>query len=375
MLLDVRDLLLLSSIPHIGANRLRALFDHFQSLDAIADATPRDLARVTGIDKKIARVVADFFRNGGPEDGRQFVDHQLSRLNKVDGRILTYWDREYPPPLKKIYDPPPFLFVRGSFDADDSHSIAIVGTRSPSPYGIKIAERFAGDFAALGISVISGLARGIDTIAHTATLKGKGRTIAVIGSGIDVIYPPENNHLFDRIVQNGAVVSEYAMGTKPDAGNFPRRNRIISGIALGTIVVETGVEGGAMITASTALDQNRSVFAVPSPLGQKHPSGTNLLIKSGKAMLLETVDDVLLELHSHFKHFLKEREESATAHPPHELTLFEQQIFDILTDDPLHIDLIAERSGYNTSDALVHLLALEFKGVVRQLRGKMFVRA
>src|SRR5207249_2613278 len=207
--------------------------------------------------------------------------------------------------------------------------------------------------------------RGIDTAAHSATLKAGCRTLAVIGSGIDVIYPPENKQLFERIVERGVVISEFLMGAKPDAGNFPRRNRIISGIALGTIVAETGIEGGAMITASTALDQNRAIFAIPSAVSDKRKSGTNLLIKEGRAALAETVEDILAELQPQLKRWLPSQGEAPKKQAP-ELTLFEQQLHDVLTEDPIHIDIIAERTGLATSDALVHLLSMEFKGVVKQ---------
>jgi DNA processing protein len=237
-----------------------------------------------------------------------------------------------------------------------------------------MAERFASELSKLGIPIISGLARGIDTSAHAASLKAGGRTVAVIGSGIDVIYPPENKQLFERITEQGAVVSEFLMGAKPDAGNFPRRNRIISGIALGTIIVETGIEGGAMITASTALDQNRATFAIPSAVTDKRKSGTNLLIKEGKAALVESVDDIIAELHPQLKRLLADQKVAQPKAAP-ELNLFEQKLYDVLEDDPIHIDLLAERASLTTADALVHLLSMEFKGAVKQLRGKMFVKS
>ncbi|MEK9136859.1 MAG: DNA-processing protein DprA, partial [Bacteroidota bacterium] len=271
------------------------------------------------------------------------------------------------------YDPPPFLFARGVFADEDSYSIAIVGTRNPSHYGVQMAEMFSAALSKLGLPIISGLARGIDTVAHSSSLKAGGRTLAVIGSGIDVIYPPENKQLFDRIIENGAVISEFLMGAKPDAGNFPRRNRTISGIALGTLIVETGVEGGAMITASTALDQNRATFAIPSAVTDKRKSGTNLLIKEGKAALTESVEDVIAELKPQLKRVLQ-LQEAGPKRPALDLSLFEQQLYDVLSDEPLHIDVIAERARLATSDALVHLLSMEFKGAVRQLRGKMFVK-
>jgi DNA processing protein len=373
MVINVHDLLVLSTIPGIGPNRLRALVSHFKDPHAIADASARELCAVEGIEKKLALTIANFFRDSGPALNKRSIDQQLSKLNKLNGRVVTFWDKEYPSNLKKIYDPPPYLFVRGEFADEDSYSIAVVGTRTPTSYGVQMAERFSSGLAGLGIPIVSGLARGIDTVAHTAALKSGGRTLAVIGCGVDVIYPPENKQLFERIIEHGAIVSEYLMGTKPDAGNFPRRNRIISGIALGTVIVETGVEGGAMITASTALDQNRATFAVPSGVSDKRRSGTNLLIKEGKAALLESVEDILTELQPQLKRLLPSQAK-ATAKETPELTLFEQQLYDVLSEEPLHIDLIAERTGLATSDALVHLLSMEFKGAVRQLRGKMFVK-
>ncbi len=373
MSINVRELLILSTIPGIGPNRLRAIVSHFKDPQAIAEASPKELSAVEGIEKKLALSVVNFFRDSGPSLAKRFVDQQLSKLNKVNGRVVTFWDKEYPANLKKIYDPPPFLFARGVFADEDSYSIAIVGTRNPSHYGVQMAEMFSAALSKLGLPIISGLARGIDTVAHSSSLKAGGRTLAVIGSGIDVIYPPENKQLFDRIIENGAVISEFLMGAKPDAGNFPRRNRTISGIALGTLIVETGVEGGAMITASTALDQNRATFAIPSAVTDKRKSGTNLLIKEGKAALTESVEDVIAELKPQLKRVLQ-LQEAGPKRPALDLSLFEQQLYDVLSDEPLHIDVIAERARLATSDALVHLLSMEFKGAVRQLRGKMFVK-
>ena len=373
MAIDVRSLLILSTIPGIGPNRLRALVNHFENPAAIFKANARQLAAVEGIEKKLALTIVEFFRNSGPDAARRFVDDQLSRLNRVDGRLVTFWDKEYPSNLKKIYDPPPFLFVRGSFTEADSCSIAVVGTRSPSLYGTQMTERFAAGLAKLGIPTISGLARGVDTCAHTVTIKSGGRTCAVLGSGVDVIYPPENKLLGERIIEHGAIVSEYVMGTKPDAGNFPRRNRIISGIALATLIVETGGEGGAMITATTACDQNRDVFAVPSPVNDKRQSGTNLLIKQGRAILTETVEDIIAELAPRLKHILGSRKEMQREPLP-DLTVFEQHLYETMGDDPIHIDALAEQARLSISDALVQLLSLEFKGAVRQMPGKMFIR-
>jgi DNA processing protein len=373
MAIDVRALLTLSTIPGIGPNRLRALVSHFEDPAAVAQAGARQLVAVEGIEKKLALSIVNFFRDSGPAQAQRFVDEQLSRLNKVDARLVTYWEKEYPTFLKKIYDPPPFLFVRGNFTESDNYSVAIVGTRSPSPYGTQMTERFSSGLAKLGLPIVSGLARGVDTSAHSTALKAGGRTIAILGSGVDVIYPPENKHLGERIIEQGALASEFVMGTKPDAGNFPRRNRIISGIALATLVVETGVEGGAMITATTACDQNRDIFAVPAAVNDKRRSGTNLLIKQGRAMLTESVDDIIVELGPRLRNAPGIRTEFKQEPPP-DLTVFEQHLYDTLGDEPIHIDALAERARLSISDALVQLLSLEFKGAVRQMPGKMFVR-
>lgn len=363
--LNIHDLLHLASIPKIGNNRLRALITHFKTASAVLSASPRELARVEGIDKTIASSIAHSALS------EEFIEDQLSRLNKADGRIVTLWDNEYPSLLKKIYDPPVFLFVRGKFEKEDQYSIAIVGTRIPSPYGKLMAERFAKELSSLGITIVSGLARGIDTVAHTATVQSGGRTIAVMGSALDHMYPAENRKLADRIEENGVVVSEFFMGTKTDPGNFPRRNRIISGMSLGTIIIESEEDGGAMITATTALDQNRELFALPGQITEKKSNGPNKLIRLGQAKLIQSVDDVIEELRVPLRPILKEAVQKTM---PPQLSVFEQKIFDVLTYEPQHIDTLSELSNLSPSDTLVNLLSLEFKGAVKQMAGKMFVR-
>jgi len=374
MTVDPRTLLMLPKIPGIGIIRLRSLVNHFGDPARVLEATPRELAAVEGIEEKTALVIARFCRSAALVEIRHSADDQMLRLQRVGGRVVSLWDKEYPSNLKKIYDPPIALFTRGTFEPKDAYSIAVVGTRDPSPYGVHFAERFATELARKGLPVISGLARGIDTCAHGAALRAHGRTIAVIGSGIDRIYPSENVPLAERITRSGAVVSEYEMGAKPDAVNFPRRNRIISGIAMATLVVETGIEGGAMITATTALDQNRDVFAIPYAINEKQKSGTNLLIRESKAMLVESVDEILSELAPRLRGVI-DSSSSVRREAPAELSLFERQIYDVLPEDtPVHIDALAQRSGLSTSDTLVHLLSLEIKGIVRQTPGKMFSR-
>ena len=211
--------------------------------------------------------------------------------------------------------------------------------------------------------------RGIDSTAHFSALKNNGRTIAVIGSGLDIIYPAENKKLFNQIAENGVIISEFPLGTIPNAENFPKRNRIISGISLGTLVIETAITGGAMQTARLALDQNREVFAIPGNLGVRQSEGTNLLIQRGEAELIKNAEDILIELELKLKPILGKN----IPKQQKDLTIFEEKIYNCLLNEPLHIDKIAEKTEQSTSDCLVHLLSLEFKGLVKQLPGKMFM--
>jgi DNA processing protein len=364
-MLNVRDLLRLASTPKIGPHKIRLLVSHFHSPTEVLKASPRALIRVSGIDKKIA---SNIIHN---KDGERFADDQLKRVNRLGARIVTIWDSEYPELLKRIYDPPALLYVLGKLITIDKNAVAIVGTRMPSAYGQLVAESLAHDLAQLGLTIVSGLARGIDTLAHSAALKAHGRTIAVLGSGLDVVYPAENRKLYDAIAVQGAVVSEFPMGTKPDAMNFPRRNRIVSGLSLGTIVVESAEDGGAMITASTALDQNREVFAVPGSILEKRTAGPHKLIREGRAKLVQNVDDMLEELGPQMRHLLKRGRAPEISI---EMTLFEKKIYDVLKNEPIHIDTLAELAETSTADTLVNLLSLEFKNLVRQLPGKMFIR-
>ncbi len=352
-------------VQGVGAARLRALVNHFGDPESVLAAGEKQLVSVEGIDRGLARRILS------RGDFEKEVQVQLSRLNKWDANLVTFWDSDFPENLKKIYDPPVMLFVRGKLSPSDKYSVAIVGTRNPTTYGKHVAEKFAAELSEQGIIVVSGLARGIDTLAHMTTVRSGGRTVAVLGSGVDVIYPSENRRLADQILMGGAIISEYYMGSKPDAVNFPRRNRIISGISLGTILIETDINGGAMITAGSALDQNREVFAVPGSVFEKKSRGTNKLIREGRAKLVEDITDVLEELKYRLKPILKRQ----TPPPPKiQLTIFEQKVFELLTEEPEHIDALGERCGIAISDLLVQLLSLELKGIVKQLPGKYFVK-
>ncbi|HUL43226.1 MAG TPA: DNA-processing protein DprA [Bacteroidota bacterium] len=372
--ISVFDLLVISQIPGIGFNRLRTLVSHFRDTQAVVSASPQEISRLEGFNKKVASTVVHFSKSGLYNAACRFAETQLSRLNKAGGTMVSFWDKRYPELLRKIYDPPTFYYLRGNIADADTYALALVGTRSPSRYGTAIAEKLSRECASLGITVVSGLARGVDTAAHQAALNASGRTIAVIGSGIDVCYPPENRALIERLVVNGALLSEYEMGAKPDAVNFPRRNRIISGLSLGTIVIETDLDGGAMITANMALDQNREVFAVPGNITSRKSRGCHALIRDGKAKLVETMDDIIAELSCKLRPLLKNTPAAVPKKPAQGLSLFERTVYDLLSDEPLHIATIAERSRMAIPDLLVYLLALEFKGIVRQIPGKMFLR-
>lgn len=360
------DLYLLLSVERIGPAKIRSLLSKFRTFQNIFSASNQELQEVEGISKELSARIRKIYSQRNSV--KEFVEKELNRLKKIGGRIVTVWDEDYPKLLKKIYDPPLLLYVKGNFNEKDNYSIAVVGTRGPTNYGKLQAERFVADLADQGITIISGLARGIDSIAHKTSLKHNSRTIAVIGSGLDVIYPPENKKLFDEIAEKGAVVSEFVLGTKPDAVNFPKRNRIISGMSLGTLVIETGINGGAMQTARLALDQSREVFAVPGNLGVRQSEGTNLLIQRGEAELVTSAEDILNELELKLKPVIGKN----IPKPEKDLNMFEEKIYNSLSNEPLHIDKISELTNLSTSDCLVHLLSLEFKGLVKQLPGKVF---
>jgi DNA processing protein len=260
------------------------------------------------------------------------------------------------------------LFYRGDISVLKTDVIGVVGTRNPSEYGRIVTEKFCHDLVKCNLTIVSGLARGVDTIAHRTVVKNKGRNIAVLGCGLDQIYPPENKNLAKQITENGVIMSEYRIGTIPDPVNFPRRNRIISGLSLGVLVSEAGAKSGALITAYQALDQNREVFAIPGPIISRKSLGSNLLIKQG-AKLVQDIEDVLQELDSQLN-------DGKFKDQPTEIKLkgFEHTLFGMLSEEPIHIDLLARQSERTTSDVLSVLLTLELLGVVKQLSGKMFVR-
>lgn len=364
---DLASWLTLARVPGIGASRFQALLRRFGSPTAALSATVDELARTEGVGPQIAQAVR------GHRD-QAFVDRQLSLLDRHDARIVTFRDRDYPERLRDIYDPPPLLFVSGGWEAEDEQSVAIVGTRFTTAYGRRMAEAFSAELSAYGFTVVSGLARGVDTLAHRTALRGNGRTVAVLGSGLDRPYPAENRKLMATIREHGAVMTEHPFGTGPDAVNFPQRNRIISGSTLGTIVVEAGKRSGALITARFALDQGREVFAVPGPLDAAGSEGVNRLIKDGTAKLIQRVEDVIDELAPRLG-FDPCRSKPEPAGATSDLPPEEASMYGRLSSDPRHIDQLASALSLTSSQALGILLALELKGAARQLPGMMFVRS
>jgi len=363
-LYELTDIFLLLSVDGIGPGRIRTLLSKFKSTKNILSSDYHSLIKV--IHPKLAKGIINALRNRNETEN--IVEKELNYLEKTGAGIITIWDKEYPQLLKKIYDPPLLLEVKGNFSDRDDYSIAVVGTRMPTNYGKIQTEKIVSEFARQQITSVSGLARGIDSITHSTSIKYGGRTLAVIGSGLDVIYPPENKKLFDQICENGMIISEYMLGTKPDAQNFPRRNRLISGLSLGVIIIETAATGGATQTARFALDQNREVFALPGNVGIKQSEGTNELIQKGEATLIRNAEDVLMNLELKLKPVLGKNIPKKQVG----LNLFEEKIITVLSNEPMHIDNISLASNLHVSDCLVHLLSLEFKGIIKQLPGKVF---
>lgn len=369
---ELRALVALSLVPGVGPGRIRALLAHFGAASAVMSASKRALARVDRVGPQTAAAIAAF-------DGDAEVDRQFEKAERVGAELVPLWDERYPDLLRRIYDPPAVLWLRGDLLPQDDRAIAIVGTRRATEYGKRVAHHFAFELAKRGFTIVSGLAYGVDAAAHRGALEAGGRTIAVLGSGVDRIYPAKNAPLAERMAMGqGAVLSEFGLGTKPDAVNFPRRNRIVAGLAHGTLVAEARKTGGALITAWMALEQNREVFAAPAALFSPTGEGTNQLVRKGYATLVTSVDELLEELDGQLRPAPTEAAaapESAEAPAPPDLNGPERKLYDALTPEPVHLDVLCERTGLDSSNALVYLLSLEFKGLVRQLAGKQFFRA
>lgn len=366
-----RALIGLSLVSGVGAQRLRALLAHFEAPSAVFQAARSTLTQVDGVGPQTADAILTF-------DDRAAVEGQLERAEALNAELVAPWDARFPDRLQEIYDPPAFLWMRGTLPPTPEPTITIVGTRRCSDYGRAQAHHLASMLARRGITVVSGLAYGIDKAAHQGALDGGGRTLAVLGSGVGHIYPPPHTDLAERIAQNGAVLSEYGLDAQPDAPNFPERNRILSGLSLGTIVVESYAEGGALITARLAVEQNREVFAVPGNATKESSIGTNRLIQRGHAKLVLDVEDVVEELPVAVVGAPEEgadADEEGEAAASAELEGEKKALYEALSDAPVHIDALCQETGLNPATAQAKLLELEMSGHVRQLAGKQFRRA
>lgn len=359
---EIYHWLALSLTPGVGGILIKRLLDHFKTPEAVFQASMKELLQIEGLGEKVAKEIQK-----GPVEKK--VEKELSLLGEVGGKMMTINDESYPTRLKEIYDPPPLLYVRGELKKEDELAVAIVGSRKTTPYGRWITEKMGQELARHGITIVSGMARGIDSLAHLGALSGGGRTVAVLGCGVDVVYPRENRNLFNKIIDRGAVLSEFPMGSPPEGGHFPRRNRIISGLSIGVVVVQAGMESGSLITANYALEQGREVFAVPGNVGSESSRGTHQLIKEG-AKLVESSEDILEEILPQWK---KEREVPDKAESPAwDLTEEERVLYDQLGETPLHIDVLIRESQFDPGKVSSLLLNLELKGLISQWPGKCF---
>ncbi|MFA6350495.1 MAG: DNA-processing protein DprA [Candidatus Omnitrophota bacterium] len=351
----------LNMVDGIGSVRLSRLMEFFGKPENILNAPIEKLNSVSGIGDEIASRINSF-------DHKQ-LSHELALAGKLGLKIVSREDADYPVNLKVIPGAPILLYVKGKLEEIDRLSIAIVGSRRASYYGLNAAQKFGGELSVQGLTVVSGMARGIDTAAHKGALKAGGRTIAVIGSGFNYIYPEENMELAEEISRHGAVISEFSLNKPPRRENFPRRNRIISGLSLGTLVVEAARNSGAIITADFALEQGREVFALPGKVDTMSAYGTNELIKQG-AKLVTCVEDILEEFGIN-----AEINRDASISAREDICSKESVLYKLITADPLTIDELAEKSNLSIPCLSELLLQMRLKKRIRQLPGKLFVRS
>jgi len=353
----------LGRVKGLGGVSFKKLAARFADPTEAFAASARDLEQIQGLDKDVISGLLNF------SEWKE-IDEEIRRVEDADATIVPFTDRSYPARLRMIPDPPPFLYVKGEFRAEDDKAVAIVGSRSASEYGCRMARDLSRDLASMGFTVVSGMARGIDGMAHETALNAGGRTIAVLGSGVDRAYPPEHGGLYRRISENGAVVSEQPIGARPMAFNFPARNRLISGLSLGVVVVEATEKSGSLITASLALEQGREVFAVPGEAGASRSRGTHRLIRQG-AKLVENVRDIVEEIAPQLA-----TGAGAVDQPPRQLpqnaSEAARKIFALLQERSLQIDEVIENSGFSPSKVSEVLLELELQGHLQQLPGKRF---
>jgi DNA processing protein len=366
--MDSREALVaLNLVEHVGPVRVRQLLEHFGDAPAVLRASKHQLMQVRGIGDDTAEAISSWEKNVD-------LSGELKRISDFICHILTQADEDYPESLRQIYDPPIALYVKGRLTAADKNAVAMVGSRQTTHYGIEAARKLAYQLAYVGVTVVSGGARGIDSAAHQGALAAKGRTVCVLGTGINLVTPPENKELFERIAANGALITQFPFNRNADKQSFAIRNRIIAGMTLGTVVVEADLHSGALITANFATEYGRQVFAVPGRIDSPRSKGCHDLIKKG-AKLCESAEDILSEFEYLFPASNRPPAASETGVLP-ALTLSEneQEVYEVLGNEELSIDEVIRKSGLPSSAVSVALLSLEMKRVVKQLPGKLFVR-
>lgn len=351
----------LQQTPGLGARRVLQLVKYFGGARNAWEAPEGKLLALEGLGKGAISLL-NWRRQADPE-------RIMASLAVAGIGVITIAEEAYPPELKRIYDPPPVLYWLGSRLPGEGLKIAIVGTRRATPYGLKVAGELAAGLAEAGVGIVSGLARGIDAAAHRGAIKGGGLTWGILGCGVDIVYPREHRELYRQVMEHGAIISEFPPGTPPDAGHFPARNRIISGLAAGTVVVEAAARSGALITADLALEQNRDVFAVPGPITSRYSQGTHNLIKQG-AKLVNCVTDILEEYEPQSLWNLPREEARASV----TLNAIEEKVLAGLESTPSHLDVIMTVTGLPPGELNTALIMLEMKQLIRRLPGGFYVR-
>ncbi|HBR22585.1 MAG TPA: DNA-protecting protein DprA [Nitrospiraceae bacterium] len=359
---DPKFWIALSDVPDIGPVTARKLFAIYKKPEAVFKAPYKELANIHGIGTAKAKNIKEYSE-------WEKIDTQLKKLDATGIKIITFSNKDYPETLKNIEDAPIVLYIKGIIQKEDRYAVAVVGSRKYSSYGKLAAEKLSSELSSMGFTIVSGMARGIDTLAHVAAINSGGRSIAVLGSGIDVPYPPENRGLMEKLSDSGCVISEFPPGTPPERENFPKRNRIISGLSLGVLVVEATADSGSLITATYAVEQGKEVFAVPGGINSANSKGTNDLIKKG-AKLVQSAEDIIEELAPVLKGYIRTREKANI-----ELPVEEKRLCDIMTAEPKHVDMLSRESKMPAQKVLGILLSLELKGIVKQAEGKKFFLA
>src|SRR5712692_7039580 len=356
--------LALARVKGLGCAGFKKVADHFGDPRKVFSASRKELAQVDGLDKRAIQGLLTFSE-------WEEVGKELERAVEAGVGIVSYADRIYPARLRLISDPPPFLYVKGELKEQDGNAVAVVGSRSASEYGLRITRDLCQGLAFLGFTIVSGMARGIDGAAHQASVEAGGRTVAVLGSGVDVAYPLEHEGLYQKISRNGAVLSELPMGTAPFSFHFPARNRLISGLSLGVVVVEATEKSGSLITAGLALEQDREVFAVPGEAGASRSRGTHRLIRQG-AKLVESVEDIVEEIAPQLRERSKGAQKSRVTSLPSDMSVEAKKVFELILQGRCQIDELIQAGALSPAKVSEILLDLEIRGFLKQFPGKIF---